>query len=76
MSTLHVSNKTHPGVLLQPQALEDAVADNQKGTDETGRITAHVVDAGVHHGRGAPCDYPSTGVREHREPRCYEQAHT
>lgn len=60
MSTLHVSNKTHQRVLLQPAALEDAVADNQKGTDETGRITAPEADAGVQHGRG---ETPPTPVR-------------
>ena len=65
MSTLHVSDKTHPGVLLQPQALEDAVADNQKGTDETGHITTHVVDAGVQHGRGETANAPVRVSQRH-----------
>ncbi len=53
MSTLHVSIETHRRVLLQPAALEDVVADNQQGTDETGHINfTQVREAGVQHGRG------------------------
>jgi hypothetical protein len=53
MSTLHVSTQTHRRVLLQPAALEDVVADNLKGTDETGHIEfVYANEAGVQHGRG------------------------
>jgi len=66
MSTLHVSNTTHRRVLLQPAALEDVVADNQQGTDETGRITTREVDAGVHRGRGETPTPPVRGLGRHR----------
>ena len=67
MSTLHVSNKTHPGVLLQPQALEDAVADNQQGTDATGHTQfASANEAGVQHGRGETANTPVRVSQRHR----------
>lgn len=87
MSTLHVSNKTHQRVLLQPAALEDAVADNRQGKDETGRIgTAMAVHAGVQHGRGETANAPvrvsqrhpemgspvsGTGRESHAQPRVF-----
>ena len=66
MSTLHVSDKTRPGVLLQPAALEDVVADSRKGKDETGRIgTASAVRAGVQHGRGETASAPVRVLQRH-----------
>ena len=68
MSTLYVSNKTHRQVLLQPAALEDAVADNRMGKDETGRIrTASAVHAGVQHGRGETANAPVRVLQRHPE---------
>ncbi len=65
MSTLHVSIKTHRRVLLQPAALEDVVADNQQGTDETGHITfAQADEAGVQHGRGETFNARLRGLGE------------
>ena len=66
MSTLRVSNKTHRRVLLQPAALEDAVADNRKGKDETGRITTLEVDAGVQLGRGEISTTPVRVLERHQ----------
>jgi len=53
-------------VLLQPAALEDAVADNQKGTDETGRIIDLESNAGVQHGRGETANTPVRVSQRHR----------
>jgi len=67
MSTLHVSIKTHRRVLLQPAALEDVVADNLKGTDETGHIElARAGEAGVQHGRGEIAKTPVRVSQRHQ----------
>ncbi len=67
MSTLHVSINTHRRVLLQFAALEDVVADNQQGTDETGHIkSAQAGEAGVQHGRGEIAVTPVRGRQRHR----------
>ncbi len=67
MSTLHVSINTHRRVLLQLAALEDVVADNQQGTDETGHIkSAQAGEAGVQHGRGEIAVTPVRGRQRHR----------
>ena len=52
MPTLHTSEKTDPGVLPQPQALESASADNREGKDETGRGGQGNLATGVQQGRG------------------------
>jgi len=68
MFTLHVSSKTHRRVLLQPAALEDAVADNQQGTDEAGRIgLADANPAGVQHARGETPTAPVWLLGRHPE---------
>ena len=51
MPTLHTSEKTDPGVLPQPQALESASADNREGKGETGRGGQGDLATGVQHGR-------------------------
>jgi 5-methylcytosine-specific restriction endonuclease McrA len=54
MSTLHTSEKTHPGMLPQSQALESTSADNPgvgtKRGVEDGQVTG--LTTGVQHGRG------------------------
>jgi hypothetical protein len=66
MSTLHVSTQTHRRVLLQLAALENVVADNLNGTDETGHIQfVNANEAGVQHGRGEIAKTPVRVSRRH-----------
>jgi len=64
VSTLNISEQTHQQVLLQPAALENAVADKQQGTHETDRIPPKG-NAGVQHGREEIADAPVRARQRH-----------
>jgi len=65
MSTLHVSEKTHQGMLPQFPALESVSADTVGVTTKRGTDTASAV-AGVQHGRGENLHHIRLRAGRHR----------
>ena len=52
MSTLHISEKTHHGMLPQSHALETESADNPRVGTKRGSVAGESPHTGVQHGRG------------------------